>query len=1152
MVLHRLSPPPIFFGDDVHHSRRGVAFFLLAIVTVAPLTFAQTASTGALMGTVTDASGAVIPDVQLKITNVETGEARTVLSRDNGNYLVPLLPPGSYRVQASKTDFKTEVLTGIHVNVTETQALNVRLEIGALTESVTVEAAAEQLQTGTSALGQVTSDRTIEALPLVDRNFTQIMGLSTGISAEVTNAAALGRGADGTISAPVSVHGTHVAANNFQMNGVEVNDLEQSGPAFSGGFPVPNPDAIEEFKVQTGQYDASFGENSGGNVNVVTKSGSNEFHGTVFEFLRNNDLNANDFFRNKAGQPRGVLRQNQFGFALGGPVKRDRLLFFASYQGTRQADGVVAGCASNVFGPPLTNNRSAAALGALFAGKTGQLGGVPISSDGSNINPVALKLLNFKLPDGSFIIPTPQTINPSSPFATQGFSALSSPCSFNENQFVADVDFLHTAKSHFSAKFFDANSNQSQTLPTGGTVTTAYAGFPLLVANKFRNLELSHTYSFSSRLFNRVDFGFNRVLSPRVQESAFTAADVGITAPSADVAVTVAGAGGLGGSEQTSPFAQPATFVLQDSLSYVLGRHSFRFGGGFTRAIDDVDLIYNAGIGFQSFPDFLLGLNAAANGTQFSNINSTFAIEGSLKRSWQIWDGNIYVQDDVKATSRLTLNLGLRYERLGDLGDSLGRNANFYTSLANPNPPLAGTLAGYVVPSNFQGTVPPGVTQSNNNLGIDGNGQNTWGPRIGLAWRPPRINRSVLRAGYGIYYQRLTGQPIYSLTTGPPFAEQLSLSGVQIAGSTFANAFPPALAFPVFPPYSPNTVLSPFLVNPTLRPPIIQQYSLNIQTDLGHNLLLEVGYFGARGTQLNRTRSINQAILTSPSAPIRGVTTNTVANVAQRVPIEGFTPALTYEENGADSWYNSLEAHLNKRLSNGLQFLASYTFARLLATDNLITTTGGGGLVLGDQDHPNAGYGPDGFVREQRVVLSYIYELPGPKNGHALADKLLGGWQVAGVTTLQSGHRLTLRYTNTTSAYGISSDRAQLVAGCTDSQLVTPGSVQNNLLSYFNKSCFTSPPVIGDDGKATGFGDSGAGNVRGPGQNNFDVSIIKRTPIGWARETANIEFRAEFFNLFNHPQFSDPAITLPAASFGTISSLVVSPRIVQFALKLNF
>lgn len=534
-------------------------------------------------------------------------------------------------------------------------------------------------------------------------------------------------------------------------------------------------------------------------------------------------------------------------------------------------------------------------------------------------------------------------------------------------------------------------------------------------------------------------------------------------------------------------------------------------------------------------------------------------------------DGNAYIQNDIKLFSSLTLNLGLRYERLGHLADAGGRNSGFNIALANPNPPAGGSLAGFVVSQNFPGTVPAGVTQLDNRLGIRGKGQNNFGPRVGFAWRLPDsflpvTERMVLRGGYGVYYTRATGQAFLQLVGSQPFV-RVRQTQVPFNGTvSFANPFGPEPTLPAFTPYSPTTQLSTSFIDPDYRPPVTQQYSLNLQTDLGHNFLLEAGYVGTRGNHLIYRRSLNQARLASPSNPIRGVTTNTVANIAQRVPVPGFLPGgLSDIDSSANSRYHALEASVTKRLSHGLQFLAAYTFAHSY-NDAFVTDASGFGFS-GNQNDRRANYGRDVFSnREHRFVFSYVYNLPSPKQFNSFVNALLGGWSVAGVTTIQSGVPLSLFGNNGNNAFGITGDRAQLAPGCTHANLVTSGSTQSRLNNYFNGSCInradlTLPlgpanparwPVIGNDGVATDFGNSGIGIVTGPSQNNSDFAIIKRTPFRLLGESSNVEFRTEFFNVFNHTQFGNPDSSVTSPTFNVISTTSVNSRIMQFALKLNF
>ena len=511
----------------------------LLILTVFLLPAAgQNASTGAISGVVSDATGAVVSNAQVTVTNIDTGDKRATVSHSNGSFLAPLLAPGKYSVEVTAAGFKKWVTQGVPVVVSETAAVTVGLQVGATSETVTVTGATAQVQTESAELGNVTDSHMIESLPLVSRNYLQIIGLNPGVSTEITNAGDLGRGTSSLVggSSGFSANGATTSDNNFQMNGVEVND-NFGGGDFTGGIPVPNPDTLEEFKVLTGQYDAANGRNGGAVVDVITKTGSNDIHGSLFEFLRNDDLNANEWFNKMNGQPRQVLKQNQFGFTLGGPIIKNKLLYFGSYQGTRQRNGVSAGCASTVLLPPLTNDRSAAGLGAVFAGQRGYiqdlLGGVgpAIASDGSNINPVALALLQLKGPGGGYVIPTPQTITPGPYSDTQGSATFSVPCPFTEDQFMTNFDYTQSQKSRLQGRFFFTNSKETQTIPGPNTSGAGVPGFPYAINSNFRNVSITHTYTFSPNVLNQFEFGFNRTYASKTQGELFSWSDLGASVP---------------------------------------------------------------------------------------------------------------------------------------------------------------------------------------------------------------------------------------------------------------------------------------------------------------------------------------------------------------------------------------------------------------------------------------------------------------------------------------------------------------------------------------------------------------------------------------------------------------------------------------------
>ena len=1159
--------------DEPLATSRSCFLSIIAVTSVLISQLAsQTASTGTLTGVALDPSGAALPGVAIHLVNQATSETNSVTADREGRFAFPSLPPGDYALEARKTDFQLLRQTDLHIFVAETLRLELHLQLAAVIGNVQVSAEATTIQGDNSALGRVTNETAVSGLPLVTRNFTQLASLSPGVITGVYNAGELGLG--GTALSQIAssndgifVHGARSYDNNFQLDGISVNDVQGSA-AGSGGIPTPSPDSILEFKVQTGLYDAAYGRYGGANVSLITKTGSNSFHGAIFEFLRNEALNANDFFLNRAGQPRPVLNQNQFGFAFGGPIKKDKLLFFGSYQGTRQINAVAAGqsrtaCAASLTEPPLTSDRTPAALGKMFGGMSGAQGGATVNSDGSNINPVALSLLNLKLSTGTFLIPTPQTVDPAKPLVEQGFSVFTEPCHFSEDQFSTNIDYLAQQNSRIAVRFFLANDDQSVTFPGNGLNPSGnIPGFPSPGNSGFRVFSLAHSYTFRSTWLNEARIGYVRTRASTEARVPFSWSDVGVAEgemsrnndlPSLDI---------LGSISFASGFPRSITqnsFVFSDGLSFVRGAHSVRWGGSVTRLQDNVNLVgLGSFVRFLSWPDFLLGLSASGNGTGFSNVFASFDDFGLTTREYRVWEGGGFAQDDWRIRKSLTLNMGVRYERLGQFGDRLGRNASFDIGKADPNPPPGGSVAGYMVASNFPGITPPGVVRSNNTFGNDGAGQNTIAPRIGFAWQVlPRTGRLVLRGGYGTYYSRPTGQAFYQNVLGAPFSVFRLNAGAANANATFQAPFPQPFptedSFPSFPAYSPTTTTTIYSVAPSFRPAMIQQYSLNVQAELHEGWLLEVGYVGTRGTHLVRQRSLNQALPASASNPIRGVTENTVANIARRVPVPGVPPdSLVLMESEGSSWYNGLEGSLTKRLSHGLQFLASYTFSKTLDTDgaSVNQTSSGNALTLGDQNSPRQRWGRASFDRPHRLIFSTTWTLPSPP--HGLPRTLLGDWSLAAIATIQSGSALTIAETNSTNVFGISEDRAQLSGQCTKSQLVRGGAVESKLNGYFNASCFTTPPVIGADGIGTAFGNSATGIVNGPGQANLDLAFSKTVAVNWPVEKSTLQFRVEFYNALNHPQFADPDSDFASPTFGVISGTAVSPRVGQLALRFDF
>ena len=1109
---------------------------------------AQTANTGALSGRITDPSGAVVPTVEVKLTNQSTGEQRTVTTGPEGLYKAPLLPPGNYQVTITATGFKTATYPAVVVRVTETNEFNVVLEVGTATEQVTVEAAASLVTTEKAALGRVVDNASIVSLPLVTRNFQHIMTLSPGVLANVPDATALGRN-------PIDVfaHGARATDNSFQMDGIQVNNFHTNRPS---GVPVPAPDAIEEFKVQTGQFDAGYGRQPGANVSIVTKSGGTQFHGSLFEFFRNEDLNATPFFVNLVGGKKPVLRQNQFGGTLGGPLIKNKLHFFVSYQGTRQINGLSStSLRSLVFPKGFGPDRSRAALGAAFCGQAGFFGGTTVACDGSNINPVALAILNAKLPDGSLLVPNPQVVQP----AGTGFSTYSIPATFNENQLVTNLDFLQSSKSKLTGKFFYANS------PTFESLTAPVPGWARQTTDLYANFALTHIYTITPHLINEARLGVDRQNNAPTGLSPISATSVGIPLANSDWPqfpnISVSGTFSIGPA--TTSYTKQMTYNAGDSLSWVKDKHFLRFGFDLSHVQDNFDLrqLRQGTITFNSFPDFLLGLNAAQNGTAFSNLASSQYLTGITDRALRVTDWSLFVQDDWKVYPRLTLNVGLRVERIAFPTEAHGKLVNLWPDLANPNP--TGTdLSGFVAPENFvshYGQPPAGVKVLDNTCALENCVHNAWGPRFGFAFQPlPNTNRVVLRGGYGIFYTRLHGNNQLQLITDMPFIGQFRVFGAANSNATFQNPWfpaPPSSAYPVWLPRSPTSSISLENISPDFQPPIIQQWSFNTQLEFVKGYLLEVGYVGSKGNHIFGFRWPNQPYIATPSNPVRGQTTSTIANLGLRTPWLGFAPTGIAEVHSSGRFFsNELNVNLTKRLTKHFQLLASYTWTKTLDdTDQAGSSATFGGWWSNDQRNERQAYGPSEFLRPQRLIISYLYTLPEPSKSMPAAHALLGGWQLSGVTTFQSGNMLTVYDSaRSGSIYGwpqFTSGRAQLAPGVTSADLVTAGTVTSKLNNYFNKASFANPPVIGD---GFDWGNSARGITTGPDQRNFDIGLSKTTHLKGTPENSRLGFRAEFFNAFNTSQFANPVTDRSSATFARITATAVGPRVIQFALKYNF
>jgi hypothetical protein len=1136
--------------------------------------FAQSQITGRIAGTIKDPNGARIVGAEVIVTSLATAEERRAKTDSEGNYALPLVSPGTYRVRITASGFNQALFDSVQVVITETTTVNAELAVaGVAVQSVTV-LSAPLVRTDGPTLGRVVDSRAVAELPLATRNFTQILALSPGTFAALPDNTAVGRN-----SQNVFVNGARATQNNFEINGTDANRLDNNN---TGTVAVPAPETIQEFKVQTSLYDATFGRGAGGSVQAVTRSGTNEFHGTLYGYFRDDAFNANNPFLKAAGVERPVLRRSVFGGLVGGPVKTNRAFFFASYQATRERNGASDNSltSSILIARGLTDDRTQQTLLATFRPR------LPNGLPATTIHPSALALLNIKLPDGRFLIPTPQA---------DGRYSGSAISTYREDQFNANIDYRAGEKDWLAAKFFFSNAPQVAALPEGGANVP---GFGADRNNDNRLFSVQNLHTFSASTVNEARVGYSLTFADTFGRHPLTDSEVGIRRANAGAYP------GLGliriGAGEALTIGNAGTFVdlafdnsaitLVDILSVTQGRHNIRTGGGIISYWTNVTANNNrrGAITFQNsalnsaFANFLLGL--ATN-----SVNA----EGLNRRFMRAADYSLFFQDDWKLSQKLTLNLGLRYELNLPPYETRGLISTFDPALYQPRmevdgsgnpvgPPAAGFVqAGNVIPQYDLADV--------SNVGkhvftsVD---PNNFGPRVGFAYSPFDSGRLVLRGGYGLFYSRPSTIHVNNTINAPPtYALRRSPAGALVR---LEDPFAPLPSQDQFPAFVPGVLLSSSTFERHLRTPYFHQYNTSLQYALSQDLLLEVAYVGTRGLNLFRNVRINQAPLASPQRPIvnevtgQVITTNTPGNALLRAPYQGADIfGFQQFQYSAESAYNSLQMSLTRRLSKGLQLLASYTYSKSLDnasgqdgsvnSGSWIDTT----TILGNQLDPRANRGVSSFDLTHRFVLSYLWDLPRPAfaSRSTTGRLLLSHWQMAGIITAMSGQPFDIVDSASGSFYfGANSglSRPNWAPGA------TRDTATNNVPGeyFFNPFAFVRPVVqngqliSSSNGTAvagaqgTDIGNVGRNPLRGPRQSNVDFSVIKRFPLG---ETKSIEFRAEFFNLFNQVNFDVPIGNLTAAvvdqnsgqiidpgDFGRITSTSNNPRLIQFALKFNF
>jgi hypothetical protein len=1177
--------------------------------------------TGTILGTVRDKSGAVVTGANVTVLDVDRGTTFQTTTNASGEYVAGPLKIGRYRVDVEKAGFKRTSVGPVELNLQERPSVDVTLQVGEIHEQVTVTTQGPQLETESSDLGQVVTGRRIVNLPLNGRNYAQLAQLAAGVAP-----AEPGSRAEKTFG--FSANGARALQNNFLLDGVDNNS--NLGDLLNETTYViqPSVDAIGEFKVQTNSYTAEFGRGNGAIMNAVIKSGTNEFHGDVYEFIRNEKFDAKNAFDQFGRQP---YKQNQFGVTLGGPIIKNRTFFFGDYEGLRvrqatpilltipTADMIGGDFSSQLsadFAPQVDpdtgepipgtiakdcgNNNTF--VGEIFDTRQTQVSGlnpngfcgVPISSGGNlnvfgvgAIDPLAARLAAFFPPTNTNLAGANFLVDPAR--------------KETRNNFDIRVDHKIGPKDDFFTRF--SYEDQPSVIPSSfNNVLDGGGFFDGIEDNSYRSVAISEVHLFSPNVINEFRLGYNRINSHRFQlnfdknvagDPAF-----GIEYPGIPFGPLNGGLPEIDFGDGTATIGSATflpskeiqnSYVLTDNLTWIRGRHSLKFGtelrreqftifqpaasrGNLGFGSEFTDNPASPSTGGSAFASFLLGI------PDFGLITSLHNVD--YRR--QIYAG--YAQDDFRVTPRLTLNLGLRYEFFSTIKEAHDEGATFDFATQSLLVPKGQTMQLTPI---LAASIPISATGSRGLIDRD---LNNFAPRVGLAYQI--TDKLVLRSGYGIFYGGQENGPFSNPSTGfnPPFfsieafntqcsAESANHNPGQVDCS-IPNFNVLANGFPATSLSNPNTPQF-FSEDPHLLTPYNQQWHLGLQYQLPAETVLEVSYAGSRGLKLYAFYNGNQAVPTTDQtaafAPRRPVKKSLPgAGPCDLATPDNCDPAFdtsiaTFRSN-AFSNYHSVQARLEKRLTHGLQFEVSYTYSHAL--DNA-SSADLGSFATGDfrdQRFPKLEYGNADFDVRHRFVLSYFYELPFGKgkmfggNAHGVLDQIIGGWQLAGITSASTGNYFTP--TDVATNLSNSDGGGNVASAARPDRVGDPNGKPCIAGTAFNTCAFVTNTTLGT------FGNAGRNIIRGPGFQNWDLSIFKNFPV---RERYRFEFRAEFFNVWNHvnPQlfpgkflFDNPAtdhdIDLAPGENGCpvdnhnancswgFAQSARDPRFIQFALKFYF
>ncbi len=1103
------------------------------VLVLAGLNVAAQQITGSIRGIVADPTGASVQGASVSAKQTETGLIRTAITDRSGDYVLLELPVGHYRLQVEAMGFHTYIQQGIILNVNATATISVRLAVGAETQQVKVQADAQLIQGTVTSLGKTVSEREVLDLPLDGRNFTQLGLLQPGVVPLTPGLAEAG----GSLRAgqAYAVNGQRPESNNFLIDGA--NNFN----GVDGGFVLKPPvDAITEFRILTHNANAEFGNSLGSTTNVITRSGTNRYHGALWEFLRNDVFDATNYFA-KNTEP---LKQNQFGGTFGGPIRRDKTFFFGFYEGFRNRQGETDSSTVPSLAErqgdfsALCTAQDGGFVGGFCQNPNHQLFNVflnqpypnnqfPVSS----INPVSAGLLNFfPLPNsGTNVFTSTQVVRQ------------------DTNQFGLRLDHYLAVSDVVNFRYMFSDGNQFNPIPTSGA---SVPGFPVGQEQRAQNFVAQETHSFSPAMIGVFRFSFLRNKFLYGERTNHTApASLGFNyQPSLGAAIGPPFIQVNGYTTIGDPITGPRNtyenaYDYSGSLSWVRGRNDVKLGGGYSHLHVNV-LQGIATNGFFVFVPFPIVPDAFAT---FLFGQPIFFLQGrgDFSRGINGKSFNSYVQDTYKVTPRLTVNLGLRYELPSPYTEIHNRQTLFIPgrqSTVVPNAP-----AGLLYPGDRG--VPSGLIPTF---------KKAFAPRVGVAWDPTGSAKWLVTSAYGIFYEPYyTGQggPLQSPISAPPYLQTEQIS-VPNFSDPYNGAPPPAGSF--------ATPLTNLTLTPNLPLPYSQDWDLTIQRSFGSDLLFEVGYVGTKGTKLPRFIEGNPTVYV-PGFDSSGQPLSTSGNADQRRLYSGCTlndppSKCIYSSSGliagiANSSYNSLQTSLKKRFSHGISFLASYTFSKSIDDASSFNLTGSASKpVAGENDLAQnpfnlaAERGRSLFDARHRFVFSYQWSLPFWRQPQGWYQQVLGGWQLNGIATLMSGTPFTVFDSNDVSQQGgapevtgFSANRPNLVPG------QNPNAGPHRTSSWLNSNAFSR--IIPDPNSAVQqFGTAGRNIARGPGYGNWDFSAFKNIHV---TESKEFQFRAEFFNILNHPNFRLPDSDISSPTFNQILA-AQSPRLIQLALKFLF